>query len=347
MTTDVDGNYRGVYTYGIDRISAEDLVSIEGKPNNPLYYLYDAIGTTTSITNMNAGIIDSNRFAPYGEPLDPVAKNSRLTNSPFGFTGEQHDIEGGLVYLRARYYEPKTMQFIQQDTMFGDTKEPLTRNLYIYGNANPLTYMDPSGHLAIVRVETNGDLIVYNPYTGNVFNQRTGEVIEHIEPSDEGTGETEELSEELILMIATVYGEAANCSDAGKEAVANIIMNGVGKREWKKYDTVTKVIKNSGFDAYTHPNDPYNEAIAYLKNRDRSNADIENTIIIVTAVYNGEREDNTDGAVLYYSPKAQAALHKKFPKSYPSLVPSWVNNKVEEVKVSGAEKDDFKFYKYK
>jgi RHS repeat-associated protein len=161
------------------------------------------------------------------------------------------------------------------------------------------------------------------------------------------TSKTEELSEELIIMIATVYGEAANCSDAGKEAVANIIMNRVGTREWKKYNTVTEVIENSGFDAYTHPNDPYNEAITYLKKRDGSNADIENTIKIVTAVYNDEREDNTDGAVLYYSPNAQAALHKKFPKLYTSLVPKWVNNKVEEVQVSGAGNDDLKFYKYK
>jgi peptidoglycan hydrolase-like protein with peptidoglycan-binding domain len=38
------------------------------------------------------------------------------------------------------------MRFLQQDTMFGDTREPLTRNLYIYGNANPMTYVDPSGH---------------------------------------------------------------------------------------------------------------------------------------------------------------------------------------------------------
>lgn len=99
MTSDVDGNYWGVYTYGTERISAEDLVSIEGKPNNPLYYLHDALGTTTSVTNMNAGVIDSNRFAPYGEPIDPVAKNSRRTNSSFGFTGEAHGIEEGLVYL--------------------------------------------------------------------------------------------------------------------------------------------------------------------------------------------------------------------------------------------------------
>jgi len=75
-------------------------MEVEGKPNNSLYYLQDALGSITAITNMNGGIIDSNRFAPYGEPLDPVAKNARLTNSPYGFTGEMHDIEGRLLYLR-------------------------------------------------------------------------------------------------------------------------------------------------------------------------------------------------------------------------------------------------------
>lgn len=41
---------------------------------------------------MNVGIIDNNRFAPFGEQLSPVAKNSRLTNSPWGYTGESHDM---------------------------------------------------------------------------------------------------------------------------------------------------------------------------------------------------------------------------------------------------------------
>jgi RHS repeat-associated protein len=149
MTTDSEGNYRGAYTYANgERISVEDLGQVEGVPNNPLYYLYDALGTTAAITNMNAGIIDNNRFAPFGEPLSPVAKNSRLTNSPWGYTGESHDIEAGLVYLRARYYEPGTGRFIQQDTYpyLGEIEEPLTRNLYLYSNGNPLNYTDPSGH---------------------------------------------------------------------------------------------------------------------------------------------------------------------------------------------------------
>ncbi|WBW99796.1 RHS repeat-associated core domain-containing protein [Oceanirhabdus sp. W0125-5] len=81
--------------------------------------------------------------------MSPVAKNARLTNSYYGYTGEMHDIEGRMLYLRARYYDFNTSQFMQQDTVLGDIKEPLTRNLYLYGKGNPLTYVDPSGHWSI------------------------------------------------------------------------------------------------------------------------------------------------------------------------------------------------------
>jgi hypothetical protein len=47
----------------------EDLGQVESVPNIPLYYLSDALGSTVDVTNMNAGIIDNNRFAPYGEPI--------------------------------------------------------------------------------------------------------------------------------------------------------------------------------------------------------------------------------------------------------------------------------------
>ncbi|WBW96137.1 zincin-like metallopeptidase toxin domain-containing protein [Oceanirhabdus sp. W0125-5] len=150
MTKDKEDNYRAAYTYGLERIGVEDLVKVEGKPNNPLYYLQDAIGSTIAITNMNASIIDNNRFAPYGEPISPVAKNARLTNSYYGYTGEMHDIEGRMLYLRARYYDFNTSQFIQQDTVLGEIKNPLSRNLYSYAQGNPLKYRDPSGNIPIL-----------------------------------------------------------------------------------------------------------------------------------------------------------------------------------------------------
>ncbi|MEL4106285.1 kelch repeat-containing protein [Oscillospiraceae bacterium WX1] len=155
------------------------------------------------------------------------------------------------------------------------------------------------------------------------------------------------LTDEEKLIITTVYGEAGDCSASAWEAVANVIMNRVGTREWKKYDTVTKVIKYTGFDAYTYPNSAYKAAMNYLNNRDGSNAKLESLIKIVLDVYNGGTPDNTNGAVLYYSPRAMEALHDRDPKQYPNTKPSWNFDVLQEVTVKGAEKDDFKFYKYK
>jgi RHS repeat-associated protein len=85
---------------------------------------------------LNGGIINNNRFAPYGEPLSPVAKNSGLTNSPWGYTGESHDIEAGLVYLRARYYELGTGRFIQQDSHWNPENTIYGYNLIIFNKQN-------------------------------------------------------------------------------------------------------------------------------------------------------------------------------------------------------------------
>ncbi len=120
----------------------------------------------------------------------------------------------------------------------------------------------------------------------------------------------------------------------------------VGKKEWKKYDTVTKVIISSGFDAYTQRNLPYKSAESYLNNRTGNNKRIEKMIEIVSKVYYKKTIDTTNGAVLYYSPKAQIALSKKYPKLYKET-PRWNFKLLEEIKIKGAEKDDFKFYKYK
>lgn len=155
-----------------------------------------------------------------------------------------------------------------------------------------------------------------------------------------------ELSEELRLFIATIYGEADASSEYAWEAIANVIMNRVGKKDWKKYDTVTKVIISSGFDAYTQKNLPYKIAESYLKNRTGNNKRIENMIKIVSNVYYKKIIDITNNAVLYYSPKAQTALHKKYPSKYKET-PCWNFKLLEEIKIKGAEKDDFKFYKYK
>lgn len=130
------------------------------------------------------------------------------------------------------------------------------------------------------------------------------------------------------------------------------MMNRVGIREWRKYESVFDVIKNSGFDAYTYRNSPYRVAEDYLENRDeyikngKVNEIIENMIKVVGDVYYENTDDTTDGAVLYYSPKTQSIMHKKNPKLY-KAVPPWNFDALKEVIVKGAENDDFRFFKYK
>lgn len=154
------------------------------------------------------------------------------------------------------------------------------------------------------------------------------------------------LNDDQKLMIATIYGEAAGRSPASWEGIANVIMNRVGRGEWKNHDTVSKVIQNTGFDAYSYPNDPYRIATDYLNNRDGSNPDIEKVIKVVLPIYNKQAFDTTKGAVLYYSPRAQRELHEQNPNIYGES-PDWNFDELEEVNVPGSEGDDFKFYKYK
>ena len=65
----------------------------------------------------------------------------------------------------------------------------------------------------------------------------------------------------------------------------------------------------------------------------------------VAPVYLHLTEDTTDGAILYYSPKAQAKLATKSIQY--KIIPSWNWNEIKRVYPVGVEKDDFAFYKYK
>ena len=191
-------------------------------------------------------------------------------------------------------------------------------------------YFYKTGRLAVLEV-------IYIPNTGEKYEADGKGVLTPIEDS---------LTKDEKIFVQTIYGEADACSEAAWEAIANVIMNRIGVREWKKCNTPVEVIKSSGFDAYKNKNDPYKEAENYLINRDYSNSLVERMIHCVIPVYRGETVDTTDGCTLYYSPKTQAALAKKYPSKY-KPIPNWDFSNLEEVQVPGTENDDFKFYRYK
>jgi RHS repeat-associated protein len=68
------------------------------------------------------------------------------TNVNHRYTGEYFDQESGLYHLRARDYDPVIGRFISMDEHPGKQTIPLTLNKYLYTNADPINYVDPSGN---------------------------------------------------------------------------------------------------------------------------------------------------------------------------------------------------------
>jgi RHS repeat-associated protein len=60
--------------------------------------------------------------------------------NPFRYGAQYQDSESGLYYLRSRYYDPSTAQFLSPDPLMAATVSP-----YAYTFGNPLNGMDPSG----------------------------------------------------------------------------------------------------------------------------------------------------------------------------------------------------------
>ena len=67
-----------------------------------------------------------------------------------GYNGEVKD-ETGLIYLRARYYDPSIARFIQIDVNYvGEQEQVNTQNRYIYTLNNPYKYVDRDGNRSVV-----------------------------------------------------------------------------------------------------------------------------------------------------------------------------------------------------
>ena len=67
-----------------------------------------------------------------------LAKEETIDNH-FTYFGQTYDETTGLYYLRARYYDPTTGRFTQQDPAEDGY------NWYVYGNQNPVMFVDYNG----------------------------------------------------------------------------------------------------------------------------------------------------------------------------------------------------------
>uniref|UniRef100_UPI0002481AB8 RHS repeat domain-containing protein n=1 Tax=Acetivibrio cellulolyticus TaxID=35830 RepID=UPI0002481AB8 len=96
-------------------------------------YKYDEFGNITSETY-------------YDSTGEETIDENEIIKSQILYAGYQYDEESKYYNLQARYYDPQTARFLQQDTYMGSANDPLSLNLYAYCHNEPMMYVDPTGY---------------------------------------------------------------------------------------------------------------------------------------------------------------------------------------------------------
>jgi RHS repeat-associated protein len=103
---------------------------------NSVYNHADQLGSIQALTNSSGAVARTADYDAYGQPTRVTGS----TSTPFGYAGEYTDAETGFLYLRARYYDPASQQFLTVDPLLAATEQA-----YNYAGGSPLNATDPSG----------------------------------------------------------------------------------------------------------------------------------------------------------------------------------------------------------
>ena len=112
------------------------------------YYVKNAQGDITDITDDWGNIIASYTYDPWGKVLSVTGSDTVIGNlNPFRYRGYYYDDETGLYYLQSRYYDPEVGRFINCDDVryIGATQTELSYNVFAYCENEPVNFVDQSG----------------------------------------------------------------------------------------------------------------------------------------------------------------------------------------------------------
>lgn len=127
----------------------EPVVDTEGKEIERapaqvgIYFFHpDHLGSSTFLTDGSGNPYQFFINLPFGETMYEQHSYTENFVNPYKFNGKEQDIETGLYYYGARYYDPKTSIWLSVDPMA--EKFP-NWNPYNYTMQNPINLTDPTG----------------------------------------------------------------------------------------------------------------------------------------------------------------------------------------------------------
>jgi RHS repeat-associated protein len=107
------------------------------------------------------------------DPLGSTVIQTGTAQTGYGFTGEMRDDTNGLLYLRARYYNPALGVFTALDPFEGVHERAMSLNGYSWVEGNVVNAVDPSGMITdlATAMRFNAGLCLLHFQSDNTFTQ--------------------------------------------------------------------------------------------------------------------------------------------------------------------------------
>ncbi len=134
---------KSLHTPGLCCVGARDgggektFEQINNTTGSVAYLHHDQARSTRLLTSSTGTVTGKCTYSAYGAP---TCEGTATT--PLGYDGQYTSSDTGLIYMRARVYDPSTAQFLSVDPLKAVSGEP-----YSYAGDNPLNYGDPTGLL--------------------------------------------------------------------------------------------------------------------------------------------------------------------------------------------------------
>jgi RHS repeat-associated protein len=143
-----NNGYVSQYRYNHDgnqilaRISESAFTDINVENNAVQTYHQDALGSTAVISNRDGSLTARYQYDAFGNVQTETGESD---SNDFTYTGHERDQATGLIYAKARYYDPQLGLFLSRDPFEGYDNTPLSLHRYLYAYQNPMKYVDPDG----------------------------------------------------------------------------------------------------------------------------------------------------------------------------------------------------------
>lgn len=118
-------------------------IELDGIPYAPFH---DRRGSVTCLVDLKTGApAETYRYSAFGEMqgFDSIGQSieKSMLDNPWNFSGKRYDVETGLIYFGARFYDPSLGRWMTPDPA-GFIDGP---NRFAYVNNNPVNGIDPHG----------------------------------------------------------------------------------------------------------------------------------------------------------------------------------------------------------